>query len=95
MKHIHSGACSQLMARLPDYLDGEARASICREIEKHLQSCEDCRVVVDTLKKTIMLYRNVPREKVPSAMHERLVRVLKLDEIRDERPEKKLRPKNK
>jgi predicted anti-sigma-YlaC factor YlaD len=84
MKHIHSGACSQLMAQLPDYLDGEARASVCRAIEKHLQSSEDCRVVVDTMKKTITLYRNVPREEVPSAVHERLVRVLKLDEIRDE-----------
>ena len=95
MKHVHSDACSQLLTQLPDYLDGEARASICREIEKHLQSCEDCRVVVDTMKKTITLYRKVPREEVPSAVHERLVRVLKLDEIRDEQPEKKLRPKRK
>ena len=84
MKHMHSDACSQLMAQMPDYLDGEARASICRELEKHLQSCEDCRVVEDTIKKTIALNRNVPREEVPSAVHERLVRVLKLDEIRDE-----------
>jgi predicted anti-sigma-YlaC factor YlaD len=95
MKHIHSDVCSQLLKQLPDYLDGEARASVCRAIEKHLKSCEDCRVVVDTMKKTITLYRSVPREEVPSAVHERLVRVLKLDEIQNRPPGSRLTPKHK
>jgi predicted anti-sigma-YlaC factor YlaD len=81
MKHRHSALCAQLRAELPDYLDGEARESICRTIEEHLATCDDCRVVVDTLKKTITLYRNAPREDVPSDVHARLVRVLKLDEL--------------
>jgi predicted anti-sigma-YlaC factor YlaD len=86
MKHIHSPACRELAAHLPDFLDGEARESICRSIEEHLQSCDDCRIVVDTLKKTITLYRNSPLEKVPSGVHERLVKVLNLGDLVDKPP---------
>ncbi len=78
MKPHHSDLCAELQLQLPDYLDGETKDAICRAIEQHLASCDDCRVVVDTMKKTIMLYRNEPREDVPSDVHERLVRVLNL-----------------
>jgi len=81
VKHKHTDLCAQLKAQLPDYLDGEARAEICRAIEEHLASCDDCRVMVDTMKKTITLYRNAPREDVPQDVHARLVRMLKLEEI--------------
>ena len=83
MKHEHTALCDQLQAQLPDYLNGEARAEICRAIEAHLADCDDCRVVVDTLKKTIMLYRAAPRENVPHDVHARLVRVLRLDALAD------------
>jgi predicted anti-sigma-YlaC factor YlaD len=82
MKHNRTERCQALQAQLPDYLDGEAKDAICRAVEEHLASCDDCRVVVDTLKKTITLYRNAPRADVPADAHERLVRVLHLDEIR-------------
>jgi predicted anti-sigma-YlaC factor YlaD len=81
VKHEHTELCVQLQAQLPDYLDGEAKEAICHAIEEHLASCDDCRVVVDTLKKTITLYRDAPREAVPQDVHARLVRVLKLDDI--------------
>ena len=81
MKHEPTELCAQLQAQLPDYLDGEAKDAICRAIEAHLASCDDCRVVVDTLKQTITLYRAAPRAAVPQDVHARLVRVLKLDDI--------------
>lgn len=81
MKHQHTDLCSQLQAQLPDYLDGEARAEICRAIEAHLADCENCRIVIDTLKKTIALYRAAPCDEVPREVHARLVRVLNLDEL--------------
>jgi predicted anti-sigma-YlaC factor YlaD len=87
VKHQHTDLCAQLQAQLPDYLDGEARAEICRAIEEHLASCDDCRIVVDTMKKTITLYRNAPREDVPRDVHARLVRVLKLEDIQRETKE--------
>lgn len=85
MKHEHNDLCAQLQAQLPDYLDGEARAEVCRAIEAHLAECEDCRIVVDTLKKTITLYRAAPRDAVPRDVHARLVRVLNLDDFTSSR----------
>ena len=81
MKHPHTDLCGDLSAQLPDYLDGEAREAICRAIEEHLAECEDCRVFIDTMKKTITLYREAPLEAVPSDVHSRLVRVLHLDQL--------------
>ena len=86
MKHRPGELCLELSAHLPDYLDGEAKEAVCRSIEEHLASCEDCRIVIDTLKKTITLYRAAPVENVPTDVHNRLVRVLNLDEI--QKPEK-------
>ncbi len=81
MNHQHTGLCSELSSQLPDYLDGQAKEAICRAIEAHLAECEDCRVIVDTMKKTITLYREAPLETVPSDVHQRLVSVLNLDDI--------------
>ncbi len=55
--HAH---CRDLLGHLSDYLDGDAETSLCAEIERHLATCPDCQVVVDTLAKTISLYRDLP-----------------------------------
>ena len=47
--------CESLLGFLSDYVDGELGAELCREIEKHIAECEDCRIVVDTTRKTIDL----------------------------------------
>ena len=78
-KHERTQLCDELQSQLPDYLDGDAKDAVCRAIEEHLATCDDCRVVVDTMKKTISLYRNASDEDDPSEVHARLVRVLKLD----------------
>jgi len=49
--------CQELLEQLGDYLDEEARAELCRQIEEHLDKCHDCRIVVDRTKKTIILYQ--------------------------------------
>ncbi len=73
----HDG-CGDLLGELSDYLDGEASTQVCAEIERHISDCEDCRVVVDTLRKTIQLYRRSPRPSFSPAAAERLYRSLDL-----------------
>ena len=75
----HDG-CGDLLAELSDYLDGEASAMVCAEIEQHLAGCEDCRVVVDTLRKTIQLYRRLPQPSLSQDAAERLYRSLDLED---------------
>ena len=41
--------CRHLLGDLSDYLDGQASTELCAEIERHLEDCANCRVVIDTL----------------------------------------------
>ncbi len=72
--------CAHLLEGLSPYLDGEASAALCAEIEQHLAGCENCRAVVDTLRKTITLYRRMPRTDLPEETRERLYKVLDLSD---------------
>jgi predicted anti-sigma-YlaC factor YlaD len=80
MDHL-SETCREIKDKLSAYLDGELESALCAEIEQHLRGCDDCRVMVDTLNKTIMLYRNYGQETVPPEVHERLTRVLNLQQL--------------
>ncbi|MBI5711699.1 MAG: zf-HC2 domain-containing protein [Candidatus Eisenbacteria bacterium] len=55
--------CNEVLEQLADYLDEEARAELCREIEEHLKGCHDCQLEVDTIKKTIVLYQADDRSR--------------------------------
>lgn len=72
--------CKHLLGDLSEYVDGTAQAEICREIERHLAGCENCRVVVDTLKKTVFLYQPRGNPGLPSEVRERLFVRLDLQE---------------
>ncbi len=81
MSHPRTQVCAELEAHLPDYIDGQAKESICRAIEEHLASCDNCRIVIDTIKKTISLYHDAPPEMVPDQVHQRLIKVLHLPDL--------------
>lgn len=71
--------CRDLLRLLSDYVDGELDEALCAAIEQHMAACGNCRVVVDTLRKTVMLYHALSQEPtpLPQDMQERLVRVLR------------------
>ena len=73
--------CQHLLENMSDYLDGEASAELCAEIERHLDGCADCRVVVDTLRRTITLYHELPQPELPSEARLRLFESLDLTEF--------------
>ena len=57
--------CSHLKDVLPDYLDRNLRDEICREIRSHMEDCEDCRIYVETIETTLVLYKHSPQNDVP------------------------------
>lgn len=77
MKHEN---CHDLLDGLSEFLDGEASTELCAEIRRHMGGCHNCRVVVDTLRKTITLYRRMPRPDMPEQARERLYKVLDLSD---------------
>ncbi|MBT3322353.1 MAG: zf-HC2 domain-containing protein [Anaerolineae bacterium] len=77
--------CGALLASLSEYVDGILGDALCKEIESHIADCDDCRVVVDTLKKTIYLYHETSEKTaIPIDVRERLFHRLDLDDfVRD------------
>jgi anti-sigma factor (TIGR02949 family) len=80
-EHRHDQhSCHDLLASLSDYVDGELSENLCAELERHMHQCENCRIVVDTLKKTIDLYHtDLTPEPLPVDVRDRLFHRLDLD----------------
>lgn len=75
--HEH-GLCRDMLGALSDYVDGEIDDELCAEISRHLDECGNCRIVVDTLQRTVLLYREYCHEEVPDDARDRLYAVLNL-----------------
>ena len=79
--HRHED-CRQLLNSLSDYIDGDLQQELCDEIELHMKDCDNCRIVVDTLSKTISLYQTSSEPAiVPEGVRQRLFHRLDLDEF--------------
>ena len=67
-----------MLGSLSDYIDGELEAELCAEIEQHVAACVNCRIVVDTLKRTVTLYHDHGHEPMPEDVRQRLLAALDL-----------------
>jgi hypothetical protein len=54
-------------------------APACKEVAQHLESCPNCKVYLDTVKKTVTICReNEKHEELPKEVKSRLYKVLNL-----------------
>ena len=84
-RHNHEN-CEQLLGSLSEYIDGELTPELCEEIEKHLAGCDDCRVVLNTTKRTIdLVHAPIEKPDLPDDVRERLFKRLKLDDYLDQK----------
>jgi len=78
--HTHTN-CEQLLGSLSEYIDGELTPELCEEIEKHLAGCDDCRVVLNTTRRTIdLVHAPVEKSNLPDDVRERLFKRLNLND---------------
>ena len=68
--------CKGLVRELSEYLDGNLDPTLAQELARHLEHCEDCRLVVDTTRKTISLFCNQEPAPLPDDVHDRLHQAL-------------------
>jgi predicted anti-sigma-YlaC factor YlaD len=74
--------CQRLIGELSNLIDGTISPELCAELEAHLKECKNCRIVVDTTKKTIELYhRDEASVEVPEVMREKLWKRLNLGDF--------------
>jgi anti-sigma factor RsiW len=68
--------CKGVVRELSEYLDGNLDPTLAQELNRHLEHCDDCRVVVDTTRKTIEIYCNTEPLPLPPDVRQRLHRAL-------------------
>jgi anti-sigma factor (TIGR02949 family) len=79
-EHSHKN-CKTMLGSLSEYIDGELPPELCHEIEQHLAGCDNCRIVLNTTKRTIDLVQMpAEQEEVPDDIRERLFKRLNLDD---------------
>ena len=64
--------CTEFLAKLTDYFDGQIDPELLAEVKQHLCSCHHCEVVVDTTRKTIDIYRGQEVYNLPEDVSNRL-----------------------
>lgn len=74
---------SQCLHKLEDIcaaLDEAVDSERCKIIRAHLEACPHCCALVDSIRKTVRLFRCLPRAEVPEEVDLRLWKVLRLEE---------------
>ena len=64
--------CKKVILELTSYLDGVLDSTMRIDLEQHLSSCTDCRMVVDTTRKTIQIFCNSEPVPLPEDVRKRL-----------------------
>ena len=47
--------CSDFMAEIGNYLDGDVAAEVRAQLEEHLSHCKSCTILVDSARKTLKI----------------------------------------
>jgi anti-sigma factor RsiW len=64
--------CTDLLTHLSDYFDENLSAALLAEIQEHTAGCQHCRVVLNTTRQTIEVYRGNELYEVSTELRERL-----------------------
>ena len=81
--HPPASSCQEVLTHLNDYIDGELSPELCEELEAHLAVCHNCRVVFDTLNKTLYLVHQLRENppQLPETVEYRLFAVMNLQQF--------------
>ena len=64
--------CEELLQYLSDYIDQDLDEDLTAAAQEHLETCHNCRVVLDTTQQTIFLFREQGQRTIPAARRQRL-----------------------
>ena len=64
--------CKGVIREISNYIDGELELSVKQELERHLEHCEDCKMVVDQTRLTVDLFCDSKPVELSSPVKSRL-----------------------
>jgi len=71
--------CREIYRHICENLDEDLSSPRCRQIRKHVDACPDCRAYLDSLKKTVALYRELPAPELTRSAHAELLETIRLE----------------
>lgn len=68
--------CRKAYRYICDNLDERLDSPRCRQIRQHLEKCPNCRAYLDSIKKTVALYKSETAPIIPASAHRRLMKAM-------------------
>ncbi len=73
--------CKGVIREISNYLDGDLALAEKQELERHLEHCEDCKMIVDQTRLTVEVFCDKEQIELPhdvkSRLHDALQRKIK------------------
>jgi len=64
------------LLELTDYLDSTVDAELRLKLERHINECPNCFVILDTTQRTIKVYKGMQPQEIPQEVHVRLMKAV-------------------
>jgi anti-sigma factor RsiW len=64
------------LQELTDYLDSTVDAELRLKLERHINECPNCFVILDTTQKTIRVYKGMQEKEIPPEVEVRLMKAV-------------------
>lgn len=78
MKRRKCMKCGEVARHVQEHLDYRLSKAEHRKLREHLHDCPNCTAYLDSLKKTVRLYREYPDPRMPKKVRKKLHAILKL-----------------
>ena len=75
-------SCTTVFRHICENLDADLNSPQCRTIKAHIAGCPNCVAYLDSLKKTVTLYRLYPVPHAPSAVRKELMARIRLKNVK-------------
>jgi len=83
---MKSSMHKEVYKQICDFMGEDLDAPACKEVAQHLENCPNCKVYLDTVKKTVTICQETEKkEKIPQDIKNRLFKVLNLGDISAEK----------
>ncbi len=76
--------CDKFIQQVCDDLAENIDSNFCESLKNHLEECEECRAQVNALRNAVHLYQCLDEKKVPPNMHDRLLKLLNVENLHKE-----------
>lgn len=69
--------CQDIINELSNFIDGELDGAMKLDLERHLEDCHECKMIVDQTKKTIEIFCDCQPIELPGDVRNRLHEALR------------------